>query len=281
MNYYDPSRPAFRMGPPDITPGVRRLLAFTVGLFVATQILELVVPGLRVSSEIHHSLGLVPRKAATQGHVWQFFTYLFVHGTMLHILFNMLFLWWFGTPLEKRWGTERFLKYYLGTGIGAGFVVTLLSFAVAPGNLDIPVVGASGAIFGLLAAYGVCFKDNIIYVMMIFPMKARYAVFLFGGMELLVLLEQGFRGMGTLAHVSGMVLGYVFLHFEGEDVGLIPRRPRRRGRLKLVVKEKPAEENRQRYMEDKIDPILDKISDSGMDSLSDRERETLRKFRRE
>lgn len=282
MSYYESSRPTFRLGPQAITPAVRRLLALTVGLFVAARILDIVVPGLRVSSEINHFLGLVPRKAATQGHVWQFFSYLFVHGTTIHILFNMLFLWWFGTPLESRWGTDRFLKYYMGTGVGAGIVVTAVTYALQ-GAVDIPVVGASGAIFGLLAAYGVCFKDNIIYVMMIFPMRARHAVFLFGGMELLVLLEQRGHGMGTLAHVSGMALGYLFLHMDGEDIGLFPKRPRRRprGRLKLVVKEDPPEENRRRYMEEEIDPILDKISDTGMDSLSDREREALRRFRKE
>ena len=276
MSSYDDS-PSIRFGPSNLTVGVRGLLAACVGLFVLQRLMDFAVGGAVVSREVENFLGLVPGKAALRGHVWQFGTYLFVHGSTVHVLFNMLFLWWFGTALEEKWGTSRFLKYYFGTGIGAGLVVTLVAFMDAPVGLNTPVVGASGAIFGVLAAYGVCFKDNVIYVMMILPMRAKYAVLLFGLLELLVLMESPTTRLGALAHVSGMALGYFYLHFEADIQDVISGRRARKRRLKLVVSQ-PKRLDRKRYIEDQIDPILDKIHDQGMDSLTPREREILEKF---
>ncbi len=275
MSYYE-ERPSIRFGPAALTPAVRGLMASCVGLFLLQRLLDMVSGG-EVSRAINHFLGLVPQKAVLGGHLWQFVSYLFVHGTITHILFNMLFLWWFGAALESLWGTRRFLKYYFGTGVGAAVIVAAVVLA-GPDNYHLtPVVGASGAIFGLLAAYGVRFGDNIIHVMLIFPMRARYAVLLFALIELVVLMEHPTTAMGALAHLSGMGLGYLYLRFERDLDELLSGRRARKRRLKLVVSQ-PRPMDRKRYIEDQIDPILDKINEKGMESLTQRERAVLEKF---
>ncbi len=275
MSYYE-ERPSIRFGPAALTPGVRGLMTSCVGLFLLQRVMDLISGGA-VTPEITRFLGLVPGKAVMGGHLWQFVTYLFVHGTVVHILFNMLFLWWFGTALEGSWGTRRFLKYYFGTGVSAAVIVAAVAFVGPPEGLFIPVVGASGAIFGLLAAYGMTFGDNIIHVMLIFPMRARYAVLLFALLELVVLMDNPTTQMGALAHVSGMAVGYLFLRFEQDLNEVFSGRRARRRRLKLVHSP-PQPMDRKRYIADQIDPILDKINEQGIESLTPREREVLKKF---
>lgn len=275
MDYYD-DRPRPRFGPSALTPAVRGLVMACVGLFLLQRMLDLLSGG-GVTPEINGFLGMVPQKALLTGHVWQFVTYLFVHGSVVHILFNMYFLWMVGCPLEERWGSRRFLRFFFGTGIGAGVVVALVALVGPPEGMWIPVIGASGAIFGLFAAYGMTFPDTIIHVMLVFPMRARYAVLLFGVIEIVVLMEGPTTAFGTLAHVSGMVLGYLYLYFETPIVEVVSGRSRRRRKLRLVVSP-PRDLDKKRYIEDQIDPILDKINASGIESLTPRERDVLRRF---
>lgn len=275
MTYYD-ERPTPRLGPAALTPGVRALLMACVGLFLLQRILDLASGG-GITSEVNGFLGLVPGRALGSGYLWQFFSYLFVHGSLIHILFNMYFLWMVGSPLEGHWGTNRFLKYYFGTGVGAGLVVAMVVLFWSPGELWIPVVGASGAIFGLFVAYGMIFPDTIIHVMLIFPMRAKHAVLLFAVIELVVLMETPLGAMGTLAHVSGMGIGYAVMRFEGNLRDLFSGKQARKKKLKLVVSP-PREMDKKRYIEDQIDPILDKINETGIESLTPREREVLRRF---
>src|ERR1700722_4051177 len=123
--------------------------------------------------------GLVPEKAFNSFWIWQLFTYMFLHASsVFHILFNMLVLWWFGAELEARWGARFFLTYYLVCGFGAGVIscARTVLYALISGNpvgLLTPLVGASGATYRLLLAYGLLFGDRVIYFMMLFPMKAK------------------------------------------------------------------------------------------------------------
>ena len=123
-------------------------------------------------------------------------TYMFLHGGTFHILFNMLSLWMFGTDLELSWGSRFFARYYAVTGIGAGIVtvlVSLLPFGAATSMYHGSTVGASGAIFGLLLAYGLYFPDRRIYLYFLFPIPAKYFVMIFGGVALLSSLNGGGR----------------------------------------------------------------------------------------
>ena len=167
------------------------------------------------------NLGLVPGKVIYDFFLWQPLTYIFLHSNQIsHIVFNMLLLWMLGGELEQRWGGKLFLNYYLVSGVGAGVIYTIIVFIYASltgshKGLIIPVVGASGSVFGLMLAYGMLFGDRIIHFMMIFPMKAKYFVALLGLIELVTLVNMGVAGgeVANLAHLGGLVSGFLFLFF--------------------------------------------------------------------
>lgn len=191
-------------------------------------------------------LGLVPSFAAS-GYIWQFATYMFVHSSgLFHILFNMIVLWMFGSELERLWGSRFFLIYYLTCGIGAAVIyagvllgIFIFSESTVSPFLNVPVVGSSGAIFGLLAAYGVIFKDRIILFMLIFPMKARTFTYILAGVEILSLLSEGFGSpVANLAHLGGLVSGFLFLMIWKNWTNIMRSfRKKERGRGLHIVKE--------------------------------------------
>jgi membrane associated rhomboid family serine protease len=158
---------------------------------------------------IFDSLVLMP-SAVMHGAIWQLFTYLFLHSlsSIWHILFNMLTLWMFGTPIEETWGTRRFLNYYFLCGIGAGICVVLANMAF--GDPHQRVIGASGAIFGLLLAYGMLFPNQTVLFSFLFPMKAKYMVMIFGAIEFFSSFQGG-SAVSNLAHLGGMVFGFVYM----------------------------------------------------------------------
>ena len=127
-------------------------------------------------------LALAPVAVVKHFAIWQLATYLFLHGGVWHLVFNMLTLWMFGTPLERDWGTRRFLKYYFICGIGAGLCDVLLNAAI--GNWHTSTIGASGAIYGLLLAFGVCYPDQTVLMNFLFPIKAKYMVMIYAAIEL-------------------------------------------------------------------------------------------------
>lgn len=141
-------------------------------------------------------------------YVWQLFTYMFLHAGIWHLLFNMLTLWFFGTQLERDWGTRRFLKYYFLCGIAAGVCVLLVNMAV--GDWGTPTIGASGAIFGILVAFGVLYPNQTVLMNFLFPIKAKYMVMIYAAIELLMTFGPN-TGVSTIAHLGGMAFGYVYL----------------------------------------------------------------------
>lgn len=156
---------------------------------------------------------------------WQLITYAFLHGSMGHLFFNMLGLWMFGAELESVWGRHRYLQF-LGASALAGGVIQLavVSLGATGGG---PTLGASGALYGLLMAFGMMFPDRTI--MPLFPpipMKAKVFVLVFGGMELLFGLAGG-GGVAHFAHLGGMLGGWLMLRFWR---GLPPFPPKRRRR---------------------------------------------------
>ncbi len=139
---------------------------------------------------------------------WQPFTYMFLHGGIWHLLFNMLTLWFFGVQLEQDWGTRRFLKYYFLCGIVAGLCV--LAANVLVGDWYTPTIGASGAIFGVLVAFGVLYPNQTVLMSFLFPIKAKYMVMIYAGIELLMTFGPN-TGISTIAHLGGMAFGYIYL----------------------------------------------------------------------
>ncbi|MES2854342.1 MAG: rhomboid family intramembrane serine protease, partial [Bdellovibrionota bacterium] len=129
-----------------------------------------------------------------------------------------LLLWWLGGELEQRWGPKFFALFYAASGVGAAviyiFVVLIHGLIFNPTSIwTVPVVGASGAIFGLMLAYGMIFGERIVYFMMLFPMRAKYFVMILGAVEVVTLLNNGIGGgdVANLAHLGGIISGFLFL----------------------------------------------------------------------
>jgi membrane associated rhomboid family serine protease len=199
-----------------ITPVVRWIVIISLVVWFVFQVL-LEGYGRFPFSSI---FGLVPGRVILDYYVWQVFTYIFTHSIQVtHILFNMLTLWFLGSELESKWGTKYFLFYYVGSGVGAGllYILGVWVFYLATGNaqgLIVPVVGASGAIYGLMVAYAIFFGERTIHFMMLFPMKAKFFVLILGSVQLLSLLTAGITNSGEvayLAHLGGIVSGYLII----------------------------------------------------------------------
>ena len=168
---------------------------------------------------ITQTMALIPSWFLEKFFAWQPLTYMFLHSlSPLHVLANMLLLWWLGGELEAHWGSRFFTIYYLVSGAGAAilytFTVALYSlFSGTIGVLDTPVVGASGAIFGLMMAYAILFGERTVLFFFVFPMKAKWQVVILGVMEVVLILNHGLTGSGVanLAHLGGLVAGFLFL----------------------------------------------------------------------
>jgi len=195
---------AYSFGPGPLTPGVRALLYANVAVYVASLFVPAIVDWL----------GLVPRYVIERRYVWQPVTYMFVHArTPTHILFNMLILWMFGVELERMWRTKFFLKFYAVTGIGAGIlsiVVSLLPFAVTRATYDANIIGASGALYGLLMAFAHYYPNRPILMFLLFPIPAKYFVMILGGIAFLTSMSVG-GGVAASTHLAGLAIGYIYL----------------------------------------------------------------------
>jgi membrane associated rhomboid family serine protease len=175
-------------------------------------------------------LGMVPVLIWQKGYVWQLVTYMFLHGGFFHVLFNMFGLWMFGSDIERLWGTRRFLGYYFFTGIGAG----LFTLVLTPNGV-VPTIGASGAVYGILLAFAWFFPERRILLYFVFPIPARLFVLIFGGIELLASITQQPGGtIAHLAHLGGLVFGWIYLRGFGRGLGQWLSRRRRRSKLRVV-----------------------------------------------
>lgn len=262
MSYHEYRTYSF--GPRGITKAVKYLLLINLGMFV----LELLW-----APELIHLFGLTPA-LVKKGLIWQLVTYMFLHGGFFHLLFNMFALWMFGCEIERAWGTKEFVKYYFITGIGAGLLTFILSF-----NSQIPTIGASGAIFGILVAFALMFPNRPIYLYFLFPVKAKYVVIFFAVIEFFASLRYTSDGIGHFAHLGGMVVGYLYIKSDWRIPALFRlssyltyfRNVRHKRRMKAVDKKREMEE---RLME-RVDQILDKISQVGYDKLTREEKKIL------
>ncbi len=194
---------------PPLTPMMKKLIIVTAGAFVLTYVLghlgsqsmrlyfwlyPIAYGGLRPYYVIHHLF------------LWQPFTYLFLHDGFFHILFNLFALWMFGSDLERLWGGRKFLFYFFLCGVGAAVFDVL----VQPSS-RIPTIGNSGAIFGILLAFGVLWPDRPIFLWFVVPVKAKWFVIGIGAIEFLSELGGAQSGIAHLAHLGGMLVGYLYL----------------------------------------------------------------------
>lgn len=191
---------SFVIGGP-ASPAVRTLLVANIAVFLF-QTLARTFAQVRLD----RLFGLVPYDVVHHFFLWQLATYMFLHGGLLHIAFNLLALWMFGSELESLWGTRRFMRFYFITGIGAALTSTL----VTP-NSPIPIIGASGAVYGLLAAYGILFPDRVILLYFVLPIRAKYLVLILGLITFWSSISVTGGGVAHVAHLGGMIFGWLYL----------------------------------------------------------------------
>lgn len=200
--------------------------------------------------------------------LWQPFTYLFFHGGIWHVLINMFVLWMFGSELEKYWGKREFLRFFFVTGVGSGLVTVLFSLSSST-----PVVGASGAIYGVLLAYGLMFPNRLVYLYFLIPIKVKYLVILIGTIAFFSSLNPGYSNISHLTHLSGMIIGFVYFRSNLNWNTINHFVIHRKNEIKRHYKDKKNE--KREALKLKVDAVLDKINEKGYDSLSKSEREFL------
>lgn len=182
-----------------LTPVIKRLMII-MGIFFLLQML--------VSWRINLYLGLVPIFVWKKYFFWQLLTYIFLHGGFSHLIFNLIALWMFGGELEGYWGSKKFLGYFLFCGIGAALCTVILT----PYQI-IPIIGASGAIYGILLAYGWLFPNRLIYIYFLLPIPAKYMVIIFGLIELFSSLEGTGGGIAHITHLGGLLFGILYMAY--------------------------------------------------------------------
>ena len=251
-----------------ITPVVLLLILTNVGIFVYPEYFL---------KEVHASqagtFALSP-DGIRSGEVWQFFTYMFLHGGLLHLVLNMFVLFMMGPEAERGMGWRQFSFMYILSGVLAGVGWLMIS----AGDSEVFCVGASGAIFGIIGAFAALSPRREITVLLLFvyqvPMKARTLAFFLGGLEILFLVFQPFGGgVANAAHLGGGVAGYVYVFW------MLRMNPAAVGKHREAATRDRGRAFSLRKSTDKetveIDRILEKIDKGGMKSLSQAERDLL------
>lgn len=197
-----------------ITPAVKLLVLICAGVFLVQTFADLIW-GIPARIWINYHFGLVPLGPIPGLRVWQPVTYIFLHGGLGHLLINMLMLWMFGRELELVWGKKRFLNYFFLCGAGAGILTIIVKFVpLLWGSRpeDIPTIGASGAIFGILIANAILFPERQIWLFplpIMIPMRPFVAVM--GAIEFFGTLRIGGDDVAHVCHLSGMLIGWIYL----------------------------------------------------------------------
>lgn len=186
---------------------VKWLLIINVALFVLYFFADVANYG-----GAFYRLGLIPGDVVFNLGLWQLVTYMFLHDPtgFGHILFNMLALYMFGADLEREWGTRQFLKYYFVCGVGAGVCVVVANLLFGS-SLGTRTIGSSGAIYGLLIAFGVLYPNRELLFNFLFPIKAKYFVAILGAIAFMSSFRASGGGVSHLAHLGGFVCGYLYL----------------------------------------------------------------------
>lgn len=232
------------------------------GLLIANLIMYVIQ---HIVPATNNGLTVIP---ALWWEVWRYITFQFLHGGVMHILFNMLGLYFLGNHLERAWGPKRFLRFYLICGAFAGLTHVTLTFLFG-WNPYIPLLGASGGVYAVIMACAILFP-GIKLILMFFPVPIRFAVMLFLGVALLSLLSGDSGGVSHAAHFGGMVFG-------GAWIWLLPKAKQATANAQAKVQQGTWERkmHKEQASREEIDKILDKIGKNGIGSLTGREKKIL------
>jgi membrane associated rhomboid family serine protease len=245
-----------KFGPGGISPFIKVMLAANIAVFILQQFIPQMIPifGLTPARFYHEFPNLI----------YQIFTYMFLHGGFFHIFFNLFVLWMFGTEIEYTWGTKSFGRFYIIGGL-AGAILTLI---VYPGQ-NIPMIGASGAIWSVLVAYWIMFPQRYLYFYFLIPVKVKWAIP--GLLVLSILFSSG--NVAHMAHLGGAIWGLVYLKGDWRFAWFSRKYKNlryKRQEAKLNKKVQEAEDIMKR-----VDAILDKINEVGIENISKADRKFL------
>ena len=291
----------------------KNLLIINFLAFVATWVLELRGVDLTQLLGLHFFL-------ASDFHIYQFVTYMFLHGGLTHIFFNMFALWMFGAVIERVWGPKKFLFYYICCGIGAGFVQEIVQYAnytlegiaayqyVNAGGVQMTTdayinlwttIGASGAVYAILLAFGMIFPNERLFIIPFpFPIKAKWLIIGYIAIELFSAMSGPGDGVAHMAHLGGMLFGFLLIRYwqkhpdssqrfgrsHGQEFfeNMKRRYDQRQQTAHMKARETdPRRESdeeynaRKRQNQEEVDAILDKIRKSGYNSLTKEEKKKL------
>lgn len=298
----------------NMQPMTKNLLIVNFLAFVATWVLELRGIDLTSLLGLHFFL-------ASDFHIYQFVTYMFLHGGLTHIFFNMFALWMFGNVIEQVWGSKKFIFYYICCGIGAGFVQEMVQYGtymyeglaayqyVNTGSVQMTTdayinlwttIGASGAVYGILLAFGMIFPNERLFIIPFpFPIKAKWLIVGYFAIELFSAMSAPGDGVAHMAHLGGMLFGWILIRYWKNHPDSSQRFDRNNGmeffdrmkrkfderqhasRMKAEHTDNSRRETdeefnaRQHRNQEEIDAILDKIRKSGYDSLTKEEKQKL------
>jgi membrane associated rhomboid family serine protease len=246
-----------------LTPWVKRLLIANAVMFIVVLALPALVQWL----------AFIP--ALTFLRPWTLVTYMFVHASFFHLFFNMLILFFFGPPLEGMWGGREFIRFYLISGLGGAILSYFFAFQSA-------IVGASGAIYGVMLAFAMNWPNMYIHIWAILPVKAKWLVGFLAAVSVAALLGGARDGVAHWAHLGGFGAAFLYLKLNDRLTSRVDRLRTFMSRRKLQVEKQgdarpagngPARRPRREEdrVLDEVDRVLDKISTSGLQSLSEDE----------
>ncbi len=273
----------------------KNLLIINVLALLANNVSSAFLVSNGVAVDLNHYLGLY-FFASPFFQVYQLVTYMFMHGGWLHLIFNMFALWMFGGIIERVWGPKKFLFYYLACGVGAGLTQELVQL-IGWASVYSPTVGASGAVFGILLAFGMLFPDERLFIIPIpFPIKAKWLVIGYGALEVVQVFGAS-DGVAHFAHLGGMIFGFFLIRYWTKHPGGSGYSARQDPFDKLRDaygnwrKQQAGKQSRhasgsdcqqdwdynaqKQRRQEEIDRILDKIRKSGYDSLTREEKQKL------
>jgi len=261
MSYFQSQKGSFSrglgFGPRALSPFIKWIIIVNVFLLIVRYIFPQTI----------YIFGLTPQRFFSEfpNLLYQPFTYMFFHGGIAHIFFNMFVLWMFGTEIEFRWGSKRFGRFYILGGL-AGALLTL----IVQSSQNIPMIGASAAIYGVLVAYWVMFPNRYLYLYFLFPIKVKWAIpglmiigFLFGGIH-----------VAHFAHLGGAIFGFLYMKSDWRWFSWSSKIKQ----YQYQHKNAKLEKNRQKAEEimKRVDSILDKINEVGLENISKEDREFLK-----
>jgi membrane associated rhomboid family serine protease len=257
-----------------LPPAVKFLLLLNLIIFLIQQLLSLWIP-----EYVEQLFGISYAGFTYNKYFWQIFTYMFLHGGWLHLFFNLFALWMFGSELERLWGKNYFLKYYLLSGLGAGISIALMNwYAYVNYNVSPITIGASGAIYALLLAFGLIWPNREVLLYFLFPIKIKYLLIGFGLIEFFGTISSASGNNGGnishIGHLGGLIAGFIIFKLYP------PNRISKQSSISNVFKKLRLKRN-QKIIANRIearniiDTLLDKIAKQGINSLTRKEKRSL------